>query len=505
MRKIVHKDWVCMILFFFGAMHISLGQTNSQNKKGFPLPFCQKVCKNTNVLTTGWLEDFESFSLQSFYGGHLGKNNNSCVCVENIGAHSINTSVIGNDDEYLTLVTGTDEFIDHLTDDGPMGNPYGNTPGISLQRTNGGNRAIRINDVPEKRNQWGELEEFKVGFFAIDFQSEDITSISLDYATVFEYWDKPDHKHPYFKVSVVDMSPRSCADQEVVTSTCITPDSPDINWETLNRPTPYNQSNPDPYYEDQIRFSHWDTMVIDIPQSYRGSHLQLQIEVGDCDGEVVGGSEISLHAGYAYVDNIEFVADTTPPPPPPPTCPNNRCLNIVEVQSCVDYQAWMNCNDPDIDHIDWYYTIGTHNHVFAGTSTGNPAGQHAQPIYLPAPPSFGTWDNYILTVYAEVVFEDGTVCSEISTTTTLSCSSGGGGPFFRMYPNPVKPNGVMSFEGIDLKEIKSIDILDVKGNFIRSEQPRSKQFGVSGLTSGVYIVHFKMMSGEVRKEKFLIE
>lgn len=188
----------------------------------------------------------------------------------------------------------------------------------------------------------------------------------------------------------------------------------------------------------------------------------------------------------------------------PPTCPDNRCLNIVEVENCEDYQAWMNCGDPDIDYVEFYYTIGTYNRIYAGTSTGNYTGRYASPIYLPDPPSIGSWNNYNLIVYAVTYFKEGTICDEIFTTTRLNCSGNNGDSPLKMYPNPTKSSTIINFEGIESKDIKTIEIIDLKGNFLSSEKPSLQQFDVKGLKPGVYIAHFKMISGEIAKMKFVV-
>jgi hypothetical protein len=196
-----------------------------------------------------------------------------------------------------------------------------------------------------------------------------------------------------------------------------------------------------------------------------------------------------------------------------PDCKPASCLNITQVSNCVDYQAWMHCNDPDIDYINWYYTISSsYVHQFAGTSGGNPAGQHAQPIYLPSPPpAIGTWDNYNLYVYAEIVFNDGTVCDEIYTYITLDCSGNGSGgnqrnaeKDLKLYPNPIKSNQELNFDGINQEDIEKIEILDIVGNLKSKFKPTNNEINIRDLTTGIYFVKFYTSKG-IKQKKIIIK
>ncbi|EDP72176.1 hypothetical protein FBALC1_13782 [Flavobacteriales bacterium ALC-1] len=188
------------------------------------------------------------------------------------------------------------------------------------------------------------------------------------------------------------------------------------------------------------------------------------------------------------------------------TCPPASCLDIVEVDNCVDYQAWMNCNDPTIDYINWYYTIsGSYIHVPFWTSGGNPAGQHSAPLSLPTPPT-GSWDNYNLYIYAEVVFDDGEVCDEIYTYITLDCSGNGTGNQKKMSisPNPAKPSSKITLNGVEIKDIDNIEVLDIFGNSKMKFKPTYKEFKLENLSSGIYFIKIYTSKG-IEQKKIIIE
>lgn len=107
---------------------------------------------------------------------------------------------------------------------------------------------------------------------------------------------------------------------------------------------------------------------------------------------------------------------------PSVSCPQQSCLNIFEVEPCLDFQAVLGCAN-DVVSVDWEYSIGPYSHVSFGTTT-NPNGNYSmtRPLYLPT----GSWDNYYLWVFADITLSDNSTCS-LSKRILLSCSSGGGG------------------------------------------------------------------------------
>lgn len=224
---------------------------------------------------------------------------------------------------------------------------------------------------------------------------------------------------------------------------------------------------------------------------------------------------ITIHDSYGNLCTVE--TETVSIDCSNDNCPEASCLDIITNPNlyCSEASVWMNCNDTEIDFIKWYYTLsGSYVHQYFGTSYGNPNGQHSQPLYLPSPPSFsGSWDGYILTVYAET-YIDGIACDEISTNTRLSCSSGGGGPLFKAKPNkdikislsrnPVKPNQELAFKGINYKDIIGIEVLDILGNRKITLKPTKNSLSVRKLPSGLYFIRFTTKYG-IQQKKLIIK
>ncbi len=189
--------------------------------------------------------------------------------------------------------------------------------------------------------------------------------------------------------------------------------------------------------------------------------------------------------------------------PPPPPCPTN--LELFTSVNCEDAQVWINAA-AGVNYVDFYYTLGNYNHVSLGRSYGNQSNQFSKPIYLPNPPSSGSWNGYVLSAYAQVVMDDSTViCSEIVTRQRLSCSSG---QWWRsslsIYPNPSKPNSELQFEGINIKDVKFIELFDLFGNSKMKLRPNKNSFKVPRLQSGIYIVKFYTSKG-IEQKKLIIE
>jgi len=103
------------------------------------------------------------------------------------------------------------------------------------------------------------------------------------------------------------------------------------------------------------------------------------------------------------------------------SCPTN--LELFASANCEDVQAWINVA-PGVDYVDFYYALGTYDHVYFGTSHGNQSSQFAAPLYMPEPPLSGSWNGYTLSVYAVAVMNDGTICEEILVREKLSCGLG---------------------------------------------------------------------------------
>ena len=71
-------------------------------------------------------------------------------------------------------------------------------------------------------------------------------------------------------------------------------------------------------------------------------------------------------------------------------------------------------------------------------------------------------------------------------------------------PNPVKPNSELQFEGIDIKDVKSIELFDLFGNSKMKINPKRNSFKVPELQSGLYIVKFYTSKG-IEQKKLVIE
>lgn len=75
----------------------------------------------------------------------------------------------------------------------------------------------------------------------------------------------------------------------------------------------------------------------------------------------------------------------------------------------------------------------------------------------------------------------------------------------RLSPNPSKQNSVLNFEGIDYKDIQSIQILDVFGNLKQVIIPKDNSFKLNKFNSGIYFVQFRSKENEIIKKKLIIE
>ena len=131
------------------------------------------------------------------------------------------------------------------------------------------------------------------------------------------------------------------------------------------------------------------------------------------------GGSIKAHGtnGSVECSDIKSFSST-----PSVSCPQQSCLNVFEVEPCLDFQAVLGCAN-DVASVDWEYSIGPYSHVSFGTTT-NPNGNYSmtKPLYLPS----GSWDNYYLWVFADITLSDNSTCS-LSKRILLSCTSGGGG------------------------------------------------------------------------------
>ena len=73
-----------------------------------------------------------------------------------------------------------------------------------------------------------------------------------------------------------------------------------------------------------------------------------------------------------------------------------------------------------------------------------------------------------------------------------------------VYPNPAKSNSELQFEGIDIKEVKSIELFDFSGNLKMKLNPKMNSFKLPQIQSGLYIVKFYTSKG-IEEKKLIIE
>jgi hypothetical protein len=107
-----------------------------------------------------------------------------------------------------------------------------------------------------------------------------------------------------------------------------------------------------------------------------------------------------------------------PPPCTPKTCPTSIIYgNEGGGGLCTTGLARLNINDACVSHVNWTWALGIHS------GTINNAGI-TTPIYYPS----GNWTNYYIVVRAEVVFNDGSSCSQVSNSFLLNCGTGPGFP-----------------------------------------------------------------------------
>jgi len=74
----------------------------------------------------------------------------------------------------------------------------------------------------------------------------------------------------------------------------------------------------------------------------------------------------------------------------------------------------------------------------------------------------------------------------------------------KLSPNPTKPNSQLVFEGVNSKNVSSIELFDLFGNSKMKIKPSSKLFTIPQLQSGIYIVKFYTTYG-IKQKKLIIE
>lgn len=214
-----------------------------------------------------------------FEGGDLGGFNlltgstiMSCGLNEMLIPEIINTDVSNiPQDAYATLVSnGVDPLIASLSDQ------YGNPP-ASLSPTNGGNRALRINQYKNSG-----FENHEVDIVYKNFISNG-NPISFDFAPVFDFWGQGlEDENPYFEAQVINLD-----NGNIIDSYCLEASNNTFQFTILNHDGTIENKN-------YVVFKNWTTRTLS--SGSQGLNIQLRFIAGDCSH--------STHAGYVYLDNI---------------------------------------------------------------------------------------------------------------------------------------------------------------------------------------------------------
>ena len=386
-------------------------------------PTLRKPFKPNNLVTP--CEDNNS------NGTFEGSNVSTYSATFNGSPTAIQTNIPESNTSRVALVgQGFDPIIDFIT---APGNPHGNNE-ASLAKTIG-TRAIRINQNMGHHTNNATQDNNENDKLIKRFKLDD-KIITLDYAAVFEKWNKNDGHvganivdHPYFRVKVKKASTSSTIFTKTIYASDTDNDFIELGYSQLQTTLVYNN---------------WKTLTIDLDNLANiGDEVILEMEVRDCADTV--------HGGYVYVDNINNCEEEQDYPP---VCPTSIQFNQEDGYNgnCAAGQANLpdvNWN-PNVSHVNWTWSLGPHS----GTING--AGP-TTPIYFPS----GNWTGYNIYICATTVFNDGTVCNTICEHFTLDCSGNGSGNFrLNVSPNPAKPNSELQFDGIDIKEVESIELFD---------------------------------------------
>ena len=74
----------------------------------------------------------------------------------------------------------------------------------------------------------------------------------------------------------------------------------------------------------------------------------------------------------------------------------------------------------------------------------------------------------------------------------------------KVYPNPVKSKSDIKFDGIDLDEINSIEVLDIRGQSKSKINPTTNTLSLKNLAPGMYVIKFDTKDG-VKMKKVIVE
>ncbi|WP_367180679.1 T9SS type A sorting domain-containing protein [uncultured Psychroserpens sp.] len=74
----------------------------------------------------------------------------------------------------------------------------------------------------------------------------------------------------------------------------------------------------------------------------------------------------------------------------------------------------------------------------------------------------------------------------------------------KVYPNPTNSKSDIKFEGIDLNDINSIEVLDLRGNSKSKTNPSTNTLRLKNLAPGMYVIKFDTKDG-VKLKKIIVE
>ncbi len=173
-----------------------------------------------------------------------------------------------------------------------------------------------------------------------------------------------------------------------------------------------------------------------------------------------------------------------------------------------------NCLADPISSVEWYFKlidVTGNNEELVGTDEDSPIFESLPldlSVYDVNRPD-GDFASLIFIAY--ITYEDGSICRDWHST-DLTCDNmtrddlgSGGIPGINLYPNPLKAGTEVSFEGMEVENINTIEVFDIHGNQKVSMKPSKQSFSVRDLTSGIYIVRFTNTNNEVIQKKLIIE
>lgn len=197
------------------------------------------------------------------------------------------------------------------------------------------------------------------------------------------------------------------------------------------------------------------------------------------------------------------------------TIPSVDCNNCVDVfvtgnssgQNCISAKANIANCFTNVKKVDWFWDLPEQNPsgpVFINTTYEYPF-ESDPPLDLSVI-SYPGDPSPVLLFRALITYNDDTECVTDGVELLLCDNMNGGGiPGINLYPNPLKTGTEVSFEGMEVENIDTIEVFDIHGNQKVSMKPSKQSFSVRDLTSGIYIVRFTNTNNEVIQKKLIIE